>query len=115
VNSGRSLGVPPAVARPSAGWQRAQTRASPVSRRTRPLAVARRDGKIRKPRDPLPTRFPGKTCARAVALLRRPKEQGWFKNPDDLLNLATDPDFKSLHGRYDFKKLLAPAGGDRPE
>jgi tetratricopeptide (TPR) repeat protein len=62
-------------------------------------------------RDELAERY----AARAVALLRRLKEQGWFKSLADLLNLATDPDFKSLRGRDDFKKLLAPAGGDRPE
>jgi tetratricopeptide (TPR) repeat protein len=54
-------------------------------------------------------------ACRAVVLLRRLKERGYFKNVFRTALLLADPDWKPLRGRDDFKKALAPAGPDKPE
>ena len=45
-------------------------------------------------------------AGQAIVLLRRLRDQGYFKDPAHALSLATDPDLQVLRERADFKKLL---------
>jgi serine/threonine-protein kinase len=53
--------------------------------------------------------------ARGVGLLRKLRDRGFFKDLANLWWLVTDENLKALRGRDDFKKLLAPAGANKPE
>jgi tetratricopeptide (TPR) repeat protein len=50
-------------------------------------------------------------AARAVALLRKLRGQGYFKDPARAQALRTDPDLGPLHDRDDFRKLLTDGEG----
>jgi tetratricopeptide (TPR) repeat protein len=48
--------------------------------------------------------------SRAVAFLGKLHERGYFKDPSRAAALRTEEDFRLLHGRDDFKKLLEQVG-----
>jgi hypothetical protein len=48
--------------------------------------------------------------SRAVAFLGMLQERGYFKDPSRAADLRTDEDFRLLHERADFKRLLERVG-----
>src|SRR5262249_35065701 len=52
-------------------------------------------------------------ASRAVTLLRKPQEGGYFKDPRHAEVLRTDEDLNPLRGRQDFQKLLAEVAGGK--
>jgi hypothetical protein len=53
-------------------------------------------------------------AARAVALLRRARDAGYFSDPAQVDHLKKGPDLDGLRGRADFQALLGEVAAPRP-